>query len=662
MSLSKKEELILKKIAANMRLDIIKTVGTAGSGHLGGSLSIVEILAVLYFKKAQYDIHDPHWPDRDRVILSKGHCTPGFYTALSYAGFFSRDLLPTFRKFNSDLQGHTDINTLPGVENCGGPLGQGLSVGLGIAIAAKMDGRDYKTYVILGDGECEKGTINEAARLAGIYQMDNLIGLLDHNKIDQDGRVADVAPQNYKQEWESYGWQVYQIDGNSVEKVYETLIKAHSMKNKPVLIILETLKGKGISFMEKATLNGNPQWHGTAPKGELLDKAIKECQDTIAALEKQEKEKTDIFEWIKTTKIIEKEKEERSKHLTPKIQNVVAPEPYTVGEGVATREAFGKYIVALGRADERVVTLTAGVAGSVKYDAFIKEFGAFNAHNRKGRFVQIGIAEANMAGVAAGLAMCNKKPWMATFDIFIKEMLGVIRNSICYANVDVKIVGTHAGLGVEEDGGSHQTLQVPEMMNTMPNITVNEPGDGNETFELMQIMYESNKAGYLRLTRQKLLILQRPYHCKPNVGAYVVKETLKSYAKPNVVIMASGASVSYALHAADELAKEKCTAKVIDVTNIDELEQESFYKLVPDDRCIVTVHDASPNVLGHAVSKALTNLRSKNCSRILSLGIQGFGESGKIPELYAKHGIDVAGIIKACREVMKAQEKMNKEK
>lgn len=654
MPLSKKEELILKKIAAHMRLDIIKTVGTAASGHPGGSLSIADVLAVLYFKIVKYDIHDPHWADRDRVILSKGHCTPGFYTALSYAGFFSRDLLSTFRRFDSALQGHTDINTLPGVENCGGPLGQGLSVGLGTAIAGKMDGRQYKAYVIMGDGECEKGSINEAARLAGVYQMDNLIAFLDHNKIDQDGRVADVTPQNYKQEWESYGWQVFQIDGNDIQTIHETVLRAQNVKNKPTLIILETLKGKGISFMEKATLEGDPQWHGTAPKGELLEKAIAECEERIDALEKEEK--TDIFSWIQHHQLTQHEKQQRSKNTIPKIQKIVLPEPYTVGEAVATREAFGRYIVALGRADERIVTLTAGVAGSVKYDAFSKEFGAFSAQNRKGRFVQIGIAEANMAGIAAGLAMCNKKPWMATFDIFIKEMLGVIRNSICYAGIDVKIVGTHAGLGVEEDGGSHQTVQMPEIMNTMPNITVNEPCDGNETFAVMQRMYESNTAGYLRLTRQKLPVLQRPYSCTADVGAYVIRE----HQKPNIVIMASGASVSYALQAADVLSKEKKTAKVVNIMSIDTLENDAFYRLVPPQIGIVTVHDASPNVLGHAVGKALMSINSNNRSKMINLGIQGFGESGKIPELYAKHGIDVAGIVKACKEVMKAQETFNK--
>ena len=226
---------------------------------------------------------------------------------------------------------------------------------------------------------------------------------------------------------------------------------------------------------------------------------------------------------------------EKEECTIPLQQHVgVIPAIISFEQPSATRDAFGKYIVALGKADSRIVCVTAGVGGSVKMDDFAKQFGTFSATNPLGRFVQVGIAEANMAGVAAGLAYSGKKPWMATFDIFVKECLGVIRNSICYAEADVKIIGTHAGLGVEWDGGSHQSTIVPSIMADLYRMESYEPADCNETQELMKLMYQQNKAAYFRLTRQKLPLYSRS-EIVHGTGARVVKEVvLRSHLRINI--------------------------------------------------------------------------------------------------------------------------------
>lgn len=637
------DTIILKKIAANLRKDIVTMLGKAGSGHPGGSFSIAELMTVLYFKRVlNYDPKDPGWADRDRVILSKGHCAPALYASLANAGFFPKKDLMTLRQFGSHLQGHCHPSYTPGVENSGGPLGQGLSFGLGIAIAGKMDNRNYKTYVIIGDGESAKGNVTEAAKLAGVFKMDNLIAFLDYNKVDQEGFVKDVLPCNFKKEWESYGWEVVEAAGHEIDSIYSAIEKAHSVKDKPVMILLDTLKGQGVSFMEEAAREGDSAWHGVAPKDELLERAVKELDEQIAALDKEDN--TAIQEHIKKIQLTTEEKEKLSKKVELKISKI-EPTYYEKDEQAPTRAAFGKFLEIAGEFDERVVAVTAGVGGSVKMKGFEKKFGTFNAKNRKGRFVDCGIAEANMAGVSAGLSVSGKKPWMATFDIFMKEMLSVIRNAIGYTLADVKIVGTHAGLGVEPDGGSHQSMIEPLLFETMPGFDVYEPGGPNEAIEAMNMASKIEKPAYFRLTRQKLPVLERDYTIEKGKGAYVLKDG------KDIVIMASGAMVQHALQAATQLEKDGISAMVIDLLSITNIENKEFMDMVPN-KNVVTIIDASYKVLGDVVSRVLASPESKFTSRIKPLGMQSYGESGKVVDLYKKHKMDVDSIVKVCKELV----------
>ncbi|MGB9885750.1 MAG: transketolase [Moorellales bacterium] len=265
-----KEELNRK--ARQLRGLALKMIGTAGSGHPGGSLSAAEIMAVLYFHELRVDPARPDWPDRDRFILSKGHAAPLLYAALAERGFFPPEELLTLRRLGSRLQGHPDCRRLPGVDMSTGSLGQGLSVGNGLALGAKLDGRSYRVYVLLGDGEIQEGMVWEASMAAAHYRLDNLVAIVDHNGLQIDGPVAKVmSPEPLAEKWQAFGWEVVRVDGHQVEEIAAALEHARQVKGRPTMIIADTIKGKGVSFMENRV-----EWHGVAPKGEELARALAE--------------------------------------------------------------------------------------------------------------------------------------------------------------------------------------------------------------------------------------------------------------------------------------------------------------------------------------------------------------------------------------------------
>ncbi len=267
-----KQELVrLTEIARNTRRLILEAVTEAGSGHPGGSLSAVEILTTLYFYKMRHDPKNPKWEDRDRFILSKGHAAPLLFSILAQAGYFPVEELKTLRKINSRLQGHPDFRT-PGVEFPGGSEGIGLSAGIGIALAARLDGKSFRTYVLLGDGELQEGQVWEAAMTAAKYKLDNLTAIVDRNGIQQDGLTEQIMPlEPLAAKWKAFNWNVIQIDGYNFDHIIDALDRAENTINRPTVIIAHTTKGKGISFMEWA-----PEWHGKAPKKEALEKILKE--------------------------------------------------------------------------------------------------------------------------------------------------------------------------------------------------------------------------------------------------------------------------------------------------------------------------------------------------------------------------------------------------
>lgn len=262
----------LKALAKQVRRDIVEMTGAAGSGHPGGSLSAVEILVPLYYSVMKHDPKNPKDPDRDRLILSKGHASPLLYSVLARTGYFDTKLLPTFRVLGSPLQGHPDRRRLPGIEASTGSLGQGLSIGIGHALARKLDGKDYFTYVIISDGESNEGQIWEAAMMAAHHKVDHFIAFLDFNKYQLDDStetICNMEPMTDK--WKAFGWDVQEIDGHDMGEVLRAVEKAKKVKDQPAIIVCHTIKGKGVSFMEN-----NNSFHGVAPTPAEVEKALKE--------------------------------------------------------------------------------------------------------------------------------------------------------------------------------------------------------------------------------------------------------------------------------------------------------------------------------------------------------------------------------------------------
>lgn len=280
--MNKKELITLKKMATEVRKSIIEAVFNASSGHPGGSLSCADVMTVLYGKELNVDPKDPRNLDRDRFVLSKGHCSPALYGALAERGFFPKEDIKTFRKIDSYLQGHPSMKDVPGVDMSTGSLGQGISAAVGMALNCKIDKRDYRVYSIMGDGELEEGQVWEAYMAAAHYKLDNLMAFVDHNGLQIDGNICDVmSPECIVEKFKAFNWNVIVLeDGNDIESIVNAIAEAKKVKGKPTVVVCETVKGKGVSFME-----GDYGWHGKAPNQEERDLAIKELNEYLESLE-----------------------------------------------------------------------------------------------------------------------------------------------------------------------------------------------------------------------------------------------------------------------------------------------------------------------------------------------------------------------------------------
>ncbi|WP_010246019.1 transketolase [Acetivibrio cellulolyticus] len=271
----------LKKYSTILRKHIIEQVYNAQSGHPGGSLSCTDIITVLYFNEMRLDSKNPHWEDRDRFVLSKGHCSPALYAALAEKGFFPKEELVKFRSVDSFLEGHPSMRYVPGVDMSTGSLGQGISAAVGMAIAGKIDNKDYNVYALLGDGEIQEGQVWEALMAAAHYKLDNLIAFLDHNHLQIDGNISEVmSPEPVEEKFKAFGWKVIMINGHDHLQIIEAINEAKKSKDKPTMIVAETIKGKGVSFMENQA-----GWHGVAPNKEQAEKAIAELDAVLAGME-----------------------------------------------------------------------------------------------------------------------------------------------------------------------------------------------------------------------------------------------------------------------------------------------------------------------------------------------------------------------------------------
>jgi transketolase len=602
---------ILKGIANELRIHSIEATTAAGSGHPTSCCSAADLVAALFFGHMRYDPKNPHYYNNDRFILSKGHAAPLLYAAWAETGLFPKEELLKLRRLDSDLEGHPTPR-LPFVDVATGSLGQGLSVGVGMALCARLDNLDYRTYVLLGDGECSEGSVWEAAALAGHNQLNNLIALIDVNRLGQSeptplGHNLDV----YKRRFESFGWRTEEIDGHDMEEIVEVLA-AVGLGNQPLVILAKTLKGAGISFIQD-----KEGWHGRPLTKEEAEKAIAELKPSA---------KSGIGHPIATPTPLPAPKNDAPASYPPV--------DYKPGDKVATREAFGNALARIGEVDARVVALDGDTKNSTYSEKFFKKF--------PNRFTECFIAEQDMVGVATGYAARGKVPFASTFATFFSRAFDQVRVAgISMANL--KLCGSHVGVSIGEDGPSQMGLEDLAMMRAVAGSTVFYPCDAVSTEKMVDEMAAKKGIFFLRTSRPKTPIIYNNDEQFPIGGAKVLRQSPADKA----TVVAAGVTVYEALKAADTLRNEGIGITVIDAYSVKPLGKEVIHGAAQKtNNTVVTVEDHyAEGGLGDAVAGELSALGV----RVHKLAVRELPHSGKPEELMAKYGIDAQAIVRQVK-------------
>ncbi len=481
----------------------------AGSGHSGGTLSVMDLAAALYLHAAKLDPQNPEWPERDRIVWSTGHKAPALYVALGMAGYFPIEDVVRLRKLYSPYQGHPHWLKLPGVEVSTGSLGQGLSIAVGMARAAKMDRKNWRTYCFIGDGEMQEGQIWEALMEASAWGLDNLCCILDKNRLQIDGWVKEVMNiEPVVDKFRAFGWNVIEIDGHNMQQIVKAFDKAAATREQPTAIVANTTKGKGVAFMENIA-----GWHGRAPKHDELVKAL---------------EGLGLKYRIEYEKLLKKAEEYHAEAVAKLKATVPAfGRDYFWNRGEKmkvemkpTRMGFGEAL-AKGGKDRRTVAIGADISGSIA----ISKFYECDAE-RCERWLSVGIAEQSGTCVAAGLAREGKIPVFGTYGVFAAgRNLDQLRTTVAYGNLNVLIAGAHGGVSVGPDGATHQALEDLFQICGLPGMNVSVPCDALETERATEhLLFNITGPKYIRFAREATPVVTRPdtpfVWGEPNVYRY----------------------------------------------------------------------------------------------------------------------------------------------
>ncbi len=644
--------------AANlMRGYDLVALHAAGSGHAGGTLSIMDITAALYLKVARHDPENPNWPDRDRIIWSTGHKAPSLYLGLGFAGFCPVEDVVLLRKLSSPYQGHPHWLKLPGVEVSTGSLGQGLSIAVGMALAAKLDEKKHKIFCIMGDGEQQEGQVWEAAMEAGHYALDNLIGIIDCNRLQIDGLVKEVmGVEPLAAKYNAFGWDVLRIDGHNMHQVVESLQQARSVKGRPVLILADTVKGKGVSFMEDQA-----GWHGKAPNSDELKKALAELG---------------LTQKIPLQQVLEKAKQYQSdvdRKLSAKMPKFSRDYWWNIGDAMKvkmepTRKGFGQSLAKNGD-DERVVCLGLDISGSIT----ISDFYAGKPERQK-RWISMGIAEQSATSAAAGLAREGKLPVLGTYATFAAARnLDQIRTSVCYGNFNVMIAGAHGGVSVGPDGATHQALEDIFAMQGLPNMSVVVPCDVNETRKATDyLLLRHVGPKYIRFAREATPIVSddktpfvfgkanviRLRHPGPDfLQAFqtILEQDYRNEGE-DLSIIACGPMVPEAMRAAYILKQEfGYETRVLNLHTIKPIDTGAIVRAAKETGVIVTAEEHQIGALAWRVSGVLTEDPQLYGTPVITgaIGVKDrFGDSGAPWELIKEFEVSAEHIAHKAVELM----------
>lgn len=603
----------LEKLSKLIRYLILISTTKAGSGHPSSSLSAVELMSTLFFGGFfKFKINDIKYINNDRLIFSKGHASPLMYSLWAAAGAVSEEELLTLRKFESRLEGHPTPD-FPYAEAATGSLGQGLSIGLGMALNAKyIDKLPYYTYVLLGDSEMTEGSQWEAIQIAAYYKLDNLIGIIDVNRLGQRGETIygwDIKA--YEKRISSFGWETITVDGHNIKEIADAYEYALSINGRPTMIIAKTIKGKGVSLLED-----KDDWHGKAISEEQMDTALKELGDI--------------------------DKNMRGEILNPEEVNI--PEegieeydkiPMESGK-IATRKAYGNTLVNIFSKYPQIVVLDAEVSNSTFSEIFKKRFPQ--------RFFEMYIAEQNMVGTALGLSLRGKIPFISSFAAFLTRAFDQIRMSQ-YSKSNIKFVGSHSGVSIGEDGASQMGLEDIAMFRTLLECVVLYPADGISTEKLVEKAAAHFGNVYIRTTRMDTPIIYSNEDDFIIGGSKVVKESNNDV----VTICAAGVTLHEALKAYEKLKKENILVRVIDVYSIKPIDKDSIRKAQKETKAILTVED---HYAEGGIGEAVKSVASEK-SPVYILAVRKIPRSGKPYELLNYEEISYEAIIKKVKEIIR---------
>jgi transketolase len=612
----------LEAMGNKLRIDSIVSTSEAGSGHPSTCMSAADLVAAIFFYAMRYDVANPKNPLNDRVIFSKGHAAPLLYAAWAEAGAFPVERLKTLRQFTSELEGHPTPR-LKWVEVATGSLGQGLSAGVGMALNSKnLDIIDNRVFVLMGDGEVAEGSIWEAAALGSYYKLDNLIGLVDVNGLGQSQRTMyGHDTEIYRKRFEAFGWHAVSVDGHDIPQIIAALDEAMAVKGKPSVIIAATKKGKGVSFIED-----KEGWHGKAfKKGEEADRAIAELEPKSKGAE------------ALTVKSPEGRSIGRAADSSSGQSGSPGTIPYSPGQEIATREAYGDALARLGVINPLVVALDGDTKNSTYSEKFMK------AHPE--RFFECFIAEQNMIGAAVGLAAMGKVPFASTFACFFTRAYDQIRMA-AISQSNLKLCGSHAGVSIGEDGPSQMGLEDFAMMRAIEGSSVLYPSDAVSTEHAVRIAADSKGIVYIRTSRPKTPVIYTADEVFASGRAKVVRLS----AEDKITIVAGGVTLFEALAAYDELKAEGIAVRVIDIFSIKPIDEETLRASAQEtNNLILSVEDHSA---AGGIGEAVTAAVSPQGAQVHLLAVRELPRSGKPEELMAAYGIDRTAIVKKVKELV----------
>ncbi|MBI4272884.1 transketolase, partial [Candidatus Uhrbacteria bacterium] len=606
--------LKLTRLATLVRYYILRSTTKAGSGHPTTSLSATDLMTVLFFGGFfKADLKNPSDPNNDRLIFSKGHASPLFYALYAAAGVVSERELDSLRKFGSPLEGHPTM-AFPYTEAATGSLGQGLSIGVGMALNAKyVDKLSYRTYVLLGDSEMSEGSVWEAMTVASYYKLDNLVAILDVNRLGQRGQTMYGHDLNvYEARTKAFGWDVRVIDGHNLEEITKAYQYTATVQDRPVMIIAKTLKGKGVSFIED-----KDGWHGKALSQEEFEKGVLELGDINYTL----RGTVVMPEGGGGQQAVEQE----------------VPQPsYDLTKPIATRRAYGDALVRLFPKFPDMIVLDAEVSNSTYAEIFKKAYPK--------RFFEMYIMEQNMTGVALGFSRRGKIPFISTFAAFFSRAYDQIR--MCqYSDANIKFVGSHAGVSIGEDGASQMGLEDLAMFRTLMGSVVLYPSDAYATERLVEEAAKQKGVVYIRTTRKDTPLLYGTEETFPIGGSKVLRSSDNDVA----TVVGAGVTLYEALSAYDALQKEDIAIRVVDLYSIKPLDVETLKKCASQTKALIAVEDHYPEGgIGEAVSGALIGMGTP----VYSLAVRKMPRSGKPDELLAYEEINKDAIIKKVKEII----------